>query len=189
MGRWEPNARERLSRAALELFTEHGYDSTTVAEIAERAGLTKRTFFRYFADKREVLFAGQDGLSRIIAEKIIGADGSASPLEAIGAGLEGLDVIFADERRQWARQRHDVITGNDELRERELLKSAAIATALAAALRERGVPDLTAELAAEAGNLAFRTSFTRWIEPSHEQGFAEVVRQTIKELQAAVTHI
>ncbi|GHF09895.1 TetR family transcriptional regulator [Amycolatopsis deserti] len=189
MGRWEPNAHERLSLAALELFTERGYDSTTVAEIAERAGLTKRTFFRHFADKREVLFGGQNTLSRLIAEKITGADESASPLEAIGVALEAVDVIFSPERRQWAQQRQAVIAGNSELRERELLKSTTIAAAMAAALRERGVGDLVADLAAEVGNLAFRTSFERWLEPANEQGFAELVRQTIKELRAAAIHI
>ncbi|UQS21837.1 TetR/AcrR family transcriptional regulator [Amycolatopsis thermalba] len=186
MGRWEPNAQERLTRAALELFAERGYDSTTVAEIADRAGLTKRTFFRHFADKREVLFRGEEVLSRLISDGIAGAPASATPLHAVGAGLEAAATAFGPERREWSRQRQAVIADNRELRERELLKSTALTAAMADALRERGVPDLTADLAAEIGYLAFRTSYARWIEPADEQDFAELTRRTLKELREAL---
>src|SRR5206468_12417027 len=102
MSRWEPNARERLVRAAVESFLDRGYDNVTVAEITERAGLTKRTFFRHFADKREVLFAGQEPLSRMFAEAIAGAPGSATPIEAIAAALEAPSAVFGPDRREWA---------------------------------------------------------------------------------------
>src|SRR5512147_2450404 len=88
MGRWEPGARERLVVAAVELFSEQGYDETTVAQIAERAGVTKSTFFRHFPDKRELLVAGQETLSRLLAEGIAEAPAAATPLEAVAAGLE-----------------------------------------------------------------------------------------------------
>lgn len=172
-------------RAALDLFVEHGYDSTTVAEIAERAGLTKRTFFRHFADKREVLFSGQEVLSRLLTDAIIGAPGSASPLDAIGAALEALSVAFGPERREWVRQRQSVVEAHTDLRERELLKSTTLTAAMADALRNRGVEDLVANLAAEIGSVAWRTAFARWVDPANEQGFAELARQTLDELRKA----
>jgi AcrR family transcriptional regulator len=185
MSRWEPNARERLMRAALELFTERGYDSTTVAEIAERAGLTKRTFFRHFTDKREVLFWGQEALSRMFADAIATAPASATPIDAIEAALESAQVAFGPDRREWVVQRQAVIAAHSDLRERELLKSAALTAAIADALRARGVADPAASLAAELGNLAFRTAFARWVDPANEREFAELARQTLQELRAA----
>src|ERR1039458_8546224 len=93
MARWEPNARERLVRAALDLFTEQGYDATTVNEIADRAGLTKTTFFRHFPDKREVLFAGQDVHARLLADAITAAGmRETDPADAILASPCRTDV-------------------------------------------------------------------------------------------------
>ena len=94
MSRWEPNARGRLEEAALELYTERGFDETTVAEIAERAGLTERTFFRHFADKREVLFGGQDALLALFVNTIVDAPDSMSPIDAVGAALEAAGPVF-----------------------------------------------------------------------------------------------
>jgi AcrR family transcriptional regulator len=184
MGRWEPNARERLELAALELFRERGYDSTTVAEIATRAGLTKRSFFRHFADKRELLFSGQELLVQLIAEAVGGAPASATPLDAITAALVALDSIFDDDRRALARERQVIIADNVELRERELLKHTTLTTAMAGALRERGEPGPVANLAAEFGGLAMNIAFTRWIEPTGEQDFAALARQAVDELRA-----
>jgi AcrR family transcriptional regulator len=185
VSRWAPNARERLVRSALELFLARGYDRVTVAEIAGRAGLTKRTFFRHFADKREVLFVGQDALGRLVADAIAGAPEAATPLEAIGAALAAAAAAFGPERRALARQRQAVIAGTRELRERELLKRAALTAAMADALRARGVPDPTARLAAELGSLAFRTTFSRWAEPASRQPFADLAHQALQELRAA----
>ena len=126
MSRWEPNARERLVRAALELFLARGYDSVTVAEIAERAGLTKSAFFRHFTDKQEVLFWGQDALIRLVVDAITGAPGSATPIDAVVAALDAAATVFRPERRAWAQQRQAVIAGNSDLRERELLKRATL---------------------------------------------------------------
>src|ERR1700741_3434425 len=112
MARWEPNARERLAKAALELFTEQGYDTTTVIEIAERAGLTKKTFFRHFADKREGLFFGQEDLVQVFTHSIPEAPDSATPIETIATALNALDQVFGQERRDWVQQRQAVLAGN-----------------------------------------------------------------------------
>lgn len=185
MGRWEPNAQERLTRAALELFVDQGYDRTTVAEITERAGLTKRTFFRHFADKREVLFLGQDALSRLFTDAIASAPASATPLEAMTAALEAAAVVFGPERRDFVLQRQSVITANDDLRERELLKLARLTESIADALRARGVADPAAGLVAELGSLAFSTAFTRWLDPSCREEFAALAREALEELRTA----
>lgn len=184
MSRWEPNAGARLAGAALELFLQQGYDNTTVAEIAERAGLTKSTFFRHFTDKREVLF-GRDELKNLIVDAITGAPDSATPIEVVLAGLEAASTAFPRERQEWVRQRRTVIESHSELRERELLKAAGIAESMADALRKRGVPDPTASLAAELGNLAFRHAHTRWTGPANELSFADIAREELATLRAA----
>ena len=166
MARWEPNARMRLVRAALELCTDQGYEATTVAEIAERAGLTKTTFFRHFPDKREVLFAGQDEHSRILAEAIAAAPAEATPIEAVGVAIGALAASFTDERREFGRMLIALIADNDELKERAAYKHARLAEATAAALVARKVPSATAGLAAELGVRAFHDAFARWIEPA-----------------------
>src|ERR1700761_9165554 len=120
MPRWEPNARERLERAALALFTERGYDATTVAGIADRAGLTKSSFFRHFADKREVLFGGQDLLTERFTAAIAGAPPAAAPAECLAAALAAAAPFFTPERHDLAAQRRAVIAANSELQEREL---------------------------------------------------------------------
>ena len=108
MARWEPDARERLVRAALDLFAEQGYDDTTVVQIAERAGLTKSTFFRHFPDKREVLAAGQDALSQLLSDGIAAAPRSATPLEMVAAALDAAAGAFIPERRDlYGRARND----------------------------------------------------------------------------------
>jgi AcrR family transcriptional regulator len=174
-----------LVRAALELFSEQGYDNTTVVEIAERAGLTKSTFFRHFPDKREVLFVGQDTLYRLLAEGIASAPSSATPLEAVAAALEASGTIFTPDRRDFGPQRQAVIAGNSELQERDELKRAGFARAMTEALQERGVPDPTARVAAELGVLAFSRAYARWADPANEQEFGELARQSLEELQAA----
>src|SRR5688572_17688457 len=120
MGRWEPDARGRLERAALELYLENGYDQTTVAEIAGRAGLTERTFFRHFTDKREVLFRG-DELAQAMADAIDSAPEGTAPLDAVAAALDSTSGFFRD-RRPHARTRQTVINANPALQERELIK-------------------------------------------------------------------
>jgi AcrR family transcriptional regulator len=187
MGRWEPGARARLERAALALFAEHGYDDTTVAEIADRAGLTKSTFFRHFADKREVLFGGQDLLLELFSNAIKSAPPSATTGACIAAALEATAIAFTQERHDLAELRRAVIAANPELQERELLKRARLSSAMADALRARGIDETTARLAAEVGMLAFSTTYARWAQPDNRLSFAEIADTTLRDLQARAT--
>ncbi|HEV3355927.1 MAG TPA: helix-turn-helix domain-containing protein [Pseudonocardiaceae bacterium] len=185
MSRWEPNARARLERAALDLFVERGYDATTVAEIAERAGLTKRTFFRHFTDKREVLFGGQEIMIRLLVEGIAGARGSTTPLDAIGAALEAVASVFDLDRLDVVRQRQTVIDANVELRERELLKGATLSAAMAEGFRQRGLPESLVNVAAQLGQLALHSTFVRWARPDNERKFTDLAQETLAELKTA----
>jgi AcrR family transcriptional regulator len=184
MARWEPNARERLERAALALFAEHGYDATTVAEIADRAGLTKSTFFRHFADKREVLFGGQDILTDLFSTAIRGAPPAATTAGCLAAALDSPAVVFTPDRHDLAPQRRAVIAANSDLQERELLKRARLAEAMAEALRARGADDSTARLAAQLGVLAFSTAYARWAAPDNQQPYTEIAQAVLRDLQA-----
>ena len=182
MGRWEPGASGRLRLAAMELYVERGYDQTTVADIAERAGLTARTFFRYFADKREVLFNGSEELEAQMVAALAQAPDGSSAMEAVSAALDAAADLLG-ERRDFARQRQAVIAAHADLRERELIKMATLAAALADSLRQRGVPEPDASLAAEAGVAVFRVAFARWVVADEgEAGLAEVMRDSLDHL-------
>ena len=183
MGRWQPDAAGRLQQAALELYAESGYEQTTVAEIAERAGLTERTFFRHFADKREVLFRGSGELQKLIIDAVDAAPPSATPLEATAAGLASAGAIFDARRRPFSLKRQSVIDANPELQERELVKLASLGAALADALRRRGVQDQAARLTAEAGVAVFRIAFERWVRDDSDRDFEGFVQDGITELR------
>ncbi len=183
MGRWQPDARGRLAQAALTLYGERGFDSTTVEEIAERAGLTKRTFFRYFADKREVLFDGAQLLEELFVQEVVAAPLSAAPLEAVAAGLDAIAPMF-EKRREFAARRQQIIAANPELHERELIKLASLGRAVAEALRRRGVGDPAAILTAEAGITVFRVAFERWVDAGNQQTLQELMRESLDELRA-----
>lgn len=187
MPRWEPNTRERLRDAALELFGERGYDNTTAEEIAQRAGIAKSTFFRHFSDKREVLFEKQETFDDRIADAIAGAPAGSTAFDLIDAALQGIAPLFQLERREWSSRRHAVITQNRELRERDLLKSEALVDATTAALRRRGLPEPAAGLAAEICRFTLRTAYTHWIGTTAERRFDELVRETLGAIQAALT--
>jgi AcrR family transcriptional regulator len=185
MARWEPGSRERLQGAALDLFSQQGYDSTTVAEIAARAGVTKRTFFRHFADKRDVLFAGAAELEAVLAEGIVQAPRDLAPLDAIIAALAaaGADPVVP---RRYLRQRQTVIGASPELMERELIKFDSLALAFAGALRRREVDTLTASLAAQAGISIFRTAYRRWVQSGDDEDMGPLVRDVLAQFRAAV---
>jgi AcrR family transcriptional regulator len=183
MGRWEPNTRNRLAQAAMKLYVENGFEQTTVAEIAREAGLTERTFFRHYADKREVLFSGTELLQETLVTAVSEAPGSMPPLDAVAAGLDLIGGFFA-ERTEYARQRQTVIASHAELRERELLKLAALASAVAAALRGRGVGDPAASLAAQAGMAVFQVAFERWTGGTDGADLRQHIRQSFEELKA-----
>src|ERR1700760_1107128 len=186
VARWEPNTKERLVRAALDLFTEQGYDATTVTEIAERAGVTKMTFFRHFPDKREVLFAaGQEIHSRILADAIAAAPDSAAPLEAVAAAIEALSATFSDDRREFSARLQTLIAAQDDLRERSASKHLGLVAATGAALEKRGVPELAAGLAAELGLRAFDRGFAQWADPANHQPLAELTGRALDEIRAA----
>jgi AcrR family transcriptional regulator len=182
MSRWQPDARGRLEQAALALYRERGFDQITVAEIAERAGLTERTFYRYYADKREMLFGGQDRLRELYVRTIAAAPETAAPLEMVAAALQAAVPVF-HERREIARERQAVIAAHPELQERELLKRATLAAAMADALRQRGVPDPAARLAAEVGAIAFSTAFARWVSAPGEPDLGQLIREAFEELK------
>lgn len=183
MTRWEPNGRGRLELAALALYGERGFENTTVAEIAARAGLTERTFFRHFADKREVLFSGADALQELLVGNVAAAPDSIGPIDAVGAALEAAGALL-QERREYARRRAAIIAANTELRERELIKLASLASAIADALRRRGVADPAASLSAEAGIAVFRIAFERWVDETNQQDLPELIRDSLDELKA-----
>jgi AcrR family transcriptional regulator len=183
MARWEPDSRGRLEHAALTLYGERGFENTTVAEIAERAGLTERTFFRHFADKREVLFWGAGALQDLLVTTVADAPASASPLEAVAAALEAAGTLL-QERREFARQRQVVIAASAELRERELIKLASLAAALAEALRQRGVKDPAASLTGEIAVAVFKTAFERWVMEGNKRDLPHVLRDSLAELKA-----
>lgn len=187
MARWEPGARERLVVAAVDLFTEQGYDATTVAQIAERAGVTKSTFFRYFPDKRELLVAGQETLSRMLADGIAEAPASASPLEAVAAGLERASSAMGAMNREHGPRLKAAVAASAELQERDALKSVGLAAAMTTALAARGVPDVAAQLAAELGVLAFKRGYAEWVEAADDAdgGLAPFTLAALEDLRAA----
>ena len=183
MSRWAPDARGRLATAAMELYSERGFDSTTVAQIAERAGLGERTFFRHFADKREVLFGGGAALQEFLVSSVDGAPASLPPIEVIAAALQQAASVIFEERREFARQRRAIIAANPELQERELIKLASLARALADALRRRGVGDPTSDLAAEAGIAVFRIAFERWTDDCGGSTLSAMIGESLDELK------
>ncbi|MFE3518665.1 TetR/AcrR family transcriptional regulator [Streptomyces sp. NPDC059166] len=180
MGRWEPNARGRLAEAALELYSERGFEQTTVAEIAKRAGLTERTYFRHYADKREVLFGGSE-LHDLLVGAVAGAPEDAGTVDVLAVGLDAVSAMF-DDRKAFARRRQAVIAANAELQERELIKLASLSAALAGALRGRGLPAPAADLGAEVGIAVFKVGFERWIADGEERAMAPVMREALDEL-------
>lgn len=191
MVRWEPGARERLVLAAVDLFTERGYDATTVTEIAERAGVTKSTFFRYFPDKREILVAGQETLSRLLADGIAEAPVGASPLEAVAAGLERVSSAMGPMNRELGPRMKAAIAASAELQARDALKSAGLAAAITTALVARGVPDTTAHLAGELGVLAFKRGYSEWSEGGREaeNELAHYTLAALDDLRAATASL
>jgi AcrR family transcriptional regulator len=182
MARWQPDARGRLEQAAMALYVERGFESTTVAEIAQRAGLTERTFFRHFGDKREVLFAGSADLVQLLIDRVTGAPDDATPIAAVRAALQAAGAVI-QERGEWSKQRQAVIAANPELRERELVKLASLASALTDALRRRGVKEPVASLTGEAGIATFKVAFERWVEQPTKRNLPRLIGDTFERLK------
>jgi AcrR family transcriptional regulator len=183
MGRWQPDAVGRLRLAAMELYVERGFEQTTVAEIAERAGLTERTFFRHFGDKREVLFPDQNDFQDRFVDAVAAAPDDASPLEAVTAALHAVATEF-EPRRPWSITRQLVINANPGLMERELIKLAGVSRAMAATLRDRGVDEPAASLTAESAMSVFHIAFQRWIDDDNTKQFTAIVDESLAALKA-----
>lgn len=169
----------------MELYGERGFDQTTVAEIAARAGLTERTFFRHCADKREVLFGGGELLAERLVSAVAGAPDSAGLLETVAAALEEVGGLIQESRgREFARARRNIVAANPELQERELIKLASWADTLAGALRERGGEDPAATLAAETGLAVFRVAFDRWVGDGDDRDLPALIHESLGTLKA-----
>ena len=172
--------------AALDLFAERGYENTTVIDIAQRAGLTKSTFFRHFQDKREVLF-GDGTMNGLLAEATAAAPATAAPLDVVAHVLDALGGrAFTPARRALVARRRAVIAANPELQEREALKGLGLTASMAEALRRRGVPDLTACVAAELGALAMKVAYERWSDTPDGDDFSEAAGRALDEVRAAL---
>jgi AcrR family transcriptional regulator len=184
MSRWEPGAEARLVAAAAELFLERGYEATTVADIAARAGVTERTFFRYFADKREVLFGNPELYNSVFTDAVAAAPEGATPLEAVAAALQASGSYFVG-RHHHAGIRQRIIDGNPALQEREQMKRRHLTDAIANALRARGVAGTKANLTAELGAVAFSQAFARWVTAEQESDLGALAVEVLGELRAA----
>ena len=184
MSRWAPDARERLETAALDLFAENGYEETTVAQIADRAGLNRATFFRHFADKREVLFGGEDVLAGLFGDAIRQAPPEATLTECLQAAFAAAGAVMTPQQRAKAARRVLVVAANPEVQERGLLKYARIAGSISAALRARGADELTARLGAEVGMLAFRIALERWLQSDDDEPFPLHAAAALSDVQA-----
>lgn len=185
MSRWNPNARGRLEQAALALYSSRGFEQTTVAEIAAQADLTERTFFRHFSDKREVLFGGAVALQVALVEAVAGAPPTLAPIDVVMQAFE-VSEVFVFERREQAQQRQRILDANVELQERELMKLASLSTALAQALRSRGLPATAAGLTAGIGITVFMAAFNGWIDDANTQSFPQLIRQALGELRVVI---
>jgi len=184
--RWDPQAAKRLQTAAIELFLEFGYENVTVAQIAERAGLTRRTFSRYFADKRDVLFAGSDQLPPAMAAAVLAADSTLSPYAALVMALAGVGAQLADRVGPLAAQRRAVVAGSPELQERGRTKFADVTAALAGALRKRGMDAGSAQLLASVGVAIFQGGFDSWVDDPNAADLSERITEAAEQLAGAI---
>jgi AcrR family transcriptional regulator len=184
MGRWQPDSRGRLQEAALALYSDQGFDQTTAAQIAVQAGVTERTFFRHFADKREVLFGGSALLRERIVAGVADAPATDGAMNAVSRGLEAAATFLGESRRDLSRQRQAVIAANPELRERELAKLADYSAAVASALHARGVSEPQATFAAEAGMTVLRVAMERWASGEDGRDLVAIMRDSFAQLRA-----
>jgi AcrR family transcriptional regulator len=187
MPRWEPDAAERLERAALELFAEQGFDHTTVPEIAQRAGMTTRSFFRHFPDKREVLFHGDDALPDRIALLMANAPGSLSIMEMLIWGCETMARNVLQDQRAGFVARRAIIGTDAGLQERELRKQAKIAEAITEALATAGLDPLRTVVAGKLAVTISSTAFGRWLGAPDDRPLVDHVREVAATLTQLVS--
>lgn len=186
MPRWRPNAPERLQAAAFELFEERGFERTTVAEVAARAGLTPRTFFNHFSDKAEVLFSLSGDFEREVVDQIGACPDDLPPLEAAVRGLQAAAKKTFAGRRSEATRRQEIVDANLELRERDLAKRAALTAAIAGALRARGGDPESAQLIAGAAMLVQQAAMAGWTRADQTDSIAELHQTSLQELRASI---
>ena len=187
MPRWDPEAAKRLQTAAIELFVKFGYDNVTVTQIAQQAGLSRRTFSRYYADKRDVLFAGSDQLPPALVAAVLAADAALSPYAALVTALARVGAELADRVAPLAAQRRAVVAGSPELQERGRTKFADLAVALAGALGERGVDGGDAQLLARVGVAIFQCGFDRWVDDPDAASLSARIGAAAEQLSGAVS--
>ncbi|WP_426738609.1 helix-turn-helix domain-containing protein [Plantibacter sp. 2H11-2] len=176
MARWAPDAALRLEGAAMALFADRGFAATTVPEIAEAAGLTTRTFFRHFADKRDVLFLRERELPTVVGRLVAAAPAGLDPLALV---MSGLETVAAGELQRWRDDiaaRRAVVRSEPQLRERERLKSAVLTDAMRDALMESGVASADAALAASIGSALFDASLEQWLAGPDDGLLVDVLR-------------
>lgn len=188
MSRWSPNARGRLEQAAYELFLSPGYEQTTVADIAARAGLTERTFFRHFADKREVLFGGATLLQEELLRSLDGLPPALPAIEAVRIAVEAAATLMHG-RATLARERQQIVAAHADLQERELIKRATLTAALAQGLQRRGVAEPAASLAADMGMSVFYVGFGHWLDDPAGREFVEIVHAGFDQLKAIASGV
>jgi AcrR family transcriptional regulator len=186
MGRWEADARGRLQQAAMGLYLERGYADVTVAEIAETAGLTKRTFFRHFADKREVFFSGAQLFETVVLEAVEHAAEEVPPLDAV-VGAFAVGATRLAEYAEFQRQRRALIASSTDLQERELVKMAGLTAQVAEALHRRGADVHEARLAAHTGVAVFTVAYDRWVDEGATADLPALVGRTQDQLRTAVS--
>ncbi|MBD8104577.1 MULTISPECIES: TetR family transcriptional regulator [unclassified Plantibacter] len=183
MARWQADTEGRLKLAAIELFGTHGFEAVTVSDIAAAVGVTERTFFRYFTDKREVLFTNQDDYQARFLDALLASEATA-PMTLVEAALHGGAAFFADERRPWSRARQRIVDSSAALMERESLKRSSLTDALTTALIAKGVAPVPAALAAQSGSAAFHLAFAAWIADDETRSFTELLDDVLADLRA-----
>ena len=185
MGRWEPDAQGRLERAAERLWSDRGFEETTVADIAAAAGLTSRTFFRYFDDKRDVLFSRAAQLQEFLVEAVADAPAGPPPFVVVVEAFAAAAEPIFERHRAFARERQKIILTHPDLQERQLTKHATLTAALADALRARGVDEPVARLAAGAGVSVFHLAFGQWVRDEGGRRLCEFIRAGADDLRRA----
>jgi AcrR family transcriptional regulator len=181
MPRWEVGSEERLKEAAMELFEEQGFENTSTIQIAGLAGVTNRTFFRYFFDKPEVLFSDSERLRAALVEGIRSAPSTLTPLETVAHALAEFDWRSLGSRES-QRRRRAVIDSSPGLLERDLIKQHTMAQDFVEALLERGVDADIARLATGVGICVFTTAYDQWIHADADIALSEIsesVRATL----------
>lgn len=171
----------------MELFAEQGFAATTVPEITARAGLTTRTFFRHFADKREVLFADDDRMPEFVASLMAQAPASAEPLTLIVEGMRTVIEERFEGRRAALRERRDLVRADEGLQERELRKRAALAGALRDVFVDRGIDSTRAALLAETGVTLVMVSVAQWLDRDDDRKLYDIVLSTLTTLRTELS--